>query len=87
VVQEDTREVGPVALVDLKEGLVQTLHQPRDYISSGRISRPLYPQLQTRQDKHWGSLWESQGRKEDSRVRDKWCHRIHSGSTRETTRH
>jgi hypothetical protein len=27
VVQEDTREVGPVAPVDPREGLVQTLHQ------------------------------------------------------------
>ena len=27
VVQEDTREVGPVALVDLRARLVQTLHQ------------------------------------------------------------
>ena len=82
VVQEDTREVGPVAPVDLRDGLVQNLHQPD---LTHRLGG--FPDLYThssRQDSHWDNLWDNQGRQEDSWVRDRWCHRIRSGSTGET---
>jgi hypothetical protein len=81
VVQEDTREVGPVAPVDLRAELVHTLHQSKPTNCLGG-----FPDLYThssREDNHW----DIQDRQEDSRVRDRWCHRIRSGSTRETTWH
>jgi hypothetical protein len=81
VVQEDTREVGPVALVDIRTELVHTFHQ---YKPMHRLRG--FPDLYThnsREDNHW----ESQGKREDNWVRDRWCHRIHSGSIGETTWH
>jgi hypothetical protein len=75
VVHEDTREVGPVAPVDLGVGLVQTLHQSKLTHCLGGFTE-LYTQI-SRKDIHW----DSHGRHEDNRVRDMWCHRIRSGST------
>jgi hypothetical protein len=74
-------EVGPVAPVDLRAGLVQTLHQSK---LTHRLGGFL--DLYTHSSREY-SHWDSQGREEDSRVRNKWCHRIHSGSTGETTWH
>jgi hypothetical protein len=75
VVQEDTREVGLEALVDLREGIVQTLDQSElTHCLVGFLD--LYTHS-SRQDSHW----DNQGRQEDNRVRNIWCHRTHSGST------
>jgi hypothetical protein len=65
VVQEDTREVGPVAPVDLRAERVHTLH----------LSEPIhhlggFPDLyihSSREDNHW----DSQGMQEDNQVRDR----------------
>jgi hypothetical protein len=67
VVQEDTREVGPVAPVGLREGLVQNLHQPELTHCLGG-----FPDLYIhsfRQDRHWDNLW---GRQENNQVSDRW---------------
>jgi hypothetical protein len=65
VVQEDTREVGPVAPVDLRAERVDILHLsvlihhlggfPDRYVRSYRGD----------------SCWDSQGRHEDNQVRDR----------------
>jgi hypothetical protein len=81
VIQEDTREMGPVAPVDLKAELVHTLHQSEPTHRLGG-----FPDLYThssREDSHW----DNYSRQEDSRVRDRWCHRIRLGSKGETTWH
>jgi hypothetical protein len=60
MVQEDTREVGPVAPMDLREGLVQTLHHLELTHHLGG-SPDLYIHS-SRKDRHWDNLWDSQGR-------------------------
>ena len=79
MVQEDTEKVGPVDPVDLREGIVQNLHQPELTLCLGGFPE-IYIHI-SRQDRHWDSLWDSQGRQEDNQVRTKWCYRIRSGST------
>ena len=60
MVQKDTKKVGPVSPVDLREGLVQTLHQPELTHHLGG-SPDLYIHG-SRKDRHWDNLWDSQGR-------------------------
>jgi hypothetical protein len=81
VVEEDTREVGLVAPVDLRAELVHTFHQSEPTHHLGG-----FPDLYThnsREDSHW----DSQGMQQDSYIKDRECHRIHSGSIGETTWH
>jgi hypothetical protein len=64
VVQEDTREVGLVALVDLKVELVHTLHQCEP---THRLRG--FPDLYThssREEIHWDNHWDSHGMQEDN---------------------
>jgi hypothetical protein len=65
VVQEDTREVGLVAPMDLKVELVHTLHQSKPTHCLGGLLN-LYTRI-SKEDNHW----DNQGRREDSQVRDK----------------
>jgi hypothetical protein len=65
VVLEDTREVGPVAPMDLRAERVHTLHlyEPIHHLGG-------FPDLfihSSREDNHW----DSQGMQEDSQVRDR----------------
>ena len=72
MVQEDTKEVGPMAPVDLRMELVHTLHQ---YEPTHRLGG--FPNLYThssREDSHWdsqGMQEDSQGMQEDSQGRDR----------------
>jgi hypothetical protein len=61
----ETKEAGPMGPVDLRAELVHTLHQSEPTHRLGG-----FPDLYThssREDNHW----DSQGRQEDSHVRDR----------------
>jgi hypothetical protein len=79
--QEDTREVGPVAPVDLREERVDIplLSMPIHHLGG-------FPNRYIRSSRG-DSRWDSQGMQEDSRDRGRQCHRIHSGSTGEIVWH
>jgi hypothetical protein len=79
VVQEDTREVGPVALVDLRAERVHKLHLS-EYIHHLGGFLDLYIH-----SSRGNNRWDNHDMYEDSRVRDRQCQRIHSESTGETT--
>ena len=75
--QEDTREVGPVALVDLRAERVNTLHlsEPIHYLGG-------FPDLYIHSFRG-----DNQVMQEDSHIRDRQFHRIHLKSIREITWH
>jgi hypothetical protein len=81
VVQEDTREAGLVAPVDLRVEQVDTLHlfEPIHHLGG-------FPNLYIHSSRE-DNQWDSQGMQEDYQVRDRQCHRIHSERTREITWH
>jgi hypothetical protein len=79
VVQEDTREVGLVAPIDLRAERVHTLHQYEAIHHLGGFPN-LYIHIS-----RGGSHWDNHGIQEDSQVKDRSCQRIHSESIGETT--
>ena len=71
MVQEDTREVGPVAPVDLRAEKVHTLHLSKSILCLGGFP----------------DLYIHTSREDSQERDRQWCHKTHSGSKREIIWH